>query len=68
MEAAIQQNQLNGTMLRSSGGWNSAVCRFFHISSIPRYMLMDKNGDIINNDAPRPSDESIYNEIKKLLE
>ena len=36
----------------------------YKVSSIPRYMLFDKNGELIDSDAPHPSDSK----IKKILE
>lgn len=45
---------------------NDALKQFFElhqIKSIPRYLLFNKKGEIINSDALRPSD----NDLKKLL-
>lgn len=36
------------------------------ISSIPRYVVIDKNGKIINKDAPRPSESRTYAYLLKL--
>ncbi|NRB62003.1 MAG: TlpA family protein disulfide reductase [Saprospiraceae bacterium] len=41
----------------------SSLYKNFKIETIPRYLLFDKNGKIINDDAPRPSE----NELKKLI-
>lgn len=58
----------NGTNLHSIGGWNSAAAKFFKLESIPRYMLMNKKGDIVDGNAKRPSDPTIMTDILKLLE
>lgn len=63
----IEQYQLKGIHGRSPGGWQSEVCRYFGLSSIPRYMIMDKRGNIAVEDAPRPSDDRSYEEIIKYL-
>lgn len=63
----IEQNQIGGVNALSPGGWSSAVCTKFNISSIPRYMLIDKQGNIANANAKRPSDETIVNDIVELL-
>jgi thiol-disulfide isomerase/thioredoxin len=59
----------NGTNVHSIGGWSSSAAKFFKLESIPRYMLMNKKGEIVDKDAKRPSSEqAIYNDIVKLLE
>jgi len=65
---AVEENQLQGEQLISPGNWQSEAVKYFGISSIPRYMLMDKKGNIVNFDAVRPSDPKLHNEILKLLE
>ncbi len=65
---AIQKSGLeNGTHGWSTGGWNSKITQFFQISSIPRYMLIDMKGNIVDPNAKRPGDENILNDILKLL-
>ena len=64
----IEDNELdNGIMLLSPGGWKSDACKYFQINSIPRYIIIDKKGNIVNINAPRPSDENILNELLNLL-
>ena len=37
--------------------------------SIPHYLIIDKKGDIVNPNAPRPSSKNdLHNEIDKLLQ
>jgi thiol-disulfide isomerase/thioredoxin len=45
----------------------SPLKKQFKINAIPRYMLIDKNGKIINDDAPRPSDKEIRGVLDELL-
>ncbi|GEM_PF-2613929 len=45
-------------------GNDSELVKKFKISSIPRYILLDRTGKIISEDAPRPSDPK----IKKMFE
>lgn len=49
------------------GGWDAEVAKYFQITSIPRYMLINKKGEIVNPNAPRPSDESIYDTLLQLM-
>ncbi|HRG58570.1 MAG TPA: TlpA disulfide reductase family protein [Bacteroidia bacterium] len=64
---AIEQNQLQGIQGISKGGWSSEVCKFFNISSIPRYMILDKTGKIVDENAKRPADESLREDLLKLM-
>ena len=50
------------------GDWNSEIVKYFQINSIPRYMLIDKKGNIVDINAKRPSDEAVYDDILKLIE
>lgn len=45
----------------------SPIAQQFKINAIPRYMIMDKTGNIINDDAPRPSAPEIRQLFDKLL-
>lgn len=53
---AITQMGLEGTQAFSSAEWQDGVGNYFQVASIPRYMIMDKNGEIIERNARRPSD------------
>ncbi|UTA67907.1 TlpA disulfide reductase family protein [Emticicia sp. 21SJ11W-3] len=48
-------------------GSNSEMAKKLKIITIPRYMIMDKEGKIINSDAPRPSDPKIREIFDGLL-
>ncbi len=67
-KAMIDMKLDNGTNIHSVGGWDSNAAKFFKLQSIPRYMLMNKKGEIVNSDAKRPGDPEIFNDILKLLE
>jgi thiol-disulfide isomerase/thioredoxin len=66
---AVEQNGL-GEMTNGlvPGDWGSEIVKFFQINSIPRYMLIDKKGNIVDLNAKRPSDDAAYDDIIKLLE
>lgn len=50
----------------SPGGWSSEVVQKFKITGIPRYMIIDKAGVIIEKDAKRPSNPETIEELRKL--
>ena len=64
---AIEQNNLQGVNAISRGGWSSEVCKFFNITSIPRYMILNKSGKVVEQDAKRPADETLRDDLLKLM-
>lgn len=48
-------------------GDNNYFIKKYNISSIPRYFLINKKGEVIYADAPRPSEEITKELINKLL-
>ena len=65
---AVEQNQLEGVNLISPGNWSSEVCKYFKINSIPRYMIMNKKGEMIEFNAKRPADPTLFDDLIKLIE
>lgn len=59
----VKAEKLPGVQLYA-GGFGSDIARLYGINSIPRFLLFDKEGNIVLKDAPRPSS----NEIKSLLD
>ena len=42
--------------------------QFYQVNSYPRYMIIDKNGNIFDSDAARPSSsDTLYNQLRRLL-
>ncbi|WP_316816139.1 TlpA disulfide reductase family protein [Pedobacter nyackensis] len=58
----VNDQNLGGLQLFASG-WGD-LTKFYKITSIPRFLIFDKNGKIVDVDAPRPS----LAELKTLLE
>ncbi len=55
-ETMVKEKQLGGIQLWA-GGWASTISKDYIINSIPRFILIDKEGKIIDSNAPRPSGE-----------
>lgn len=51
----IDKMDIKGVHYFPAGDANQAVSTKYGITGIPRYMLVDKTGKVINQDAPRPS-------------
>jgi thiol-disulfide isomerase/thioredoxin len=65
---AMQDLGVQGVNVISPGNWNSPACGYFQINSIPRYMIMDKKGDIVDFNAPRPNDPDLLGRLIRMSE
>lgn len=64
--AMVKEKTLGGIQLFAPKGWETPFIRDFKINSIPRFILLDTEGNIIDASAPRPSDKrlrTLFNEI-----
>ncbi len=51
----------------SAGGWNSEFNKLYFVKYIPRYILIDKEGKIVDPFAPRPSSTQLLPLLKSLV-
>lgn len=58
---------IQGVNVISPGNWNSDACHYFQINSIPRYMIMNKKGEIVDSNAKRPADPTLLDDLLMLL-
>ena len=58
----VKKENLKGVQLHASG-W-SQIARDYEIKGIPRFMLFDKKGNVVTENAPRPSNPM----LKKMIE
>lgn len=61
----VADKELKGIQLFADKDWKSDFVKGYAIDGIPRFILIDKNGNIISADAPRPSSDE---EIKSLID
>lgn len=66
-KSAIERLEISGEHLLSEGGWQSAAAEEFGLKSIPRYMIMNEKGEIVNFNAPRPSSKEILPALLELI-
>lgn len=52
----------------TEGAWGSPVLAKLGIRSIPRYMIIDKSGKIVDNNAKRPNNPETLSDLLKFLE
>jgi thiol-disulfide isomerase/thioredoxin len=51
----VKEKELEGIQLIADNEWQSSVAVDYMISGIPRFMLIDIDGNILDSRAPRPS-------------
>jgi thiol-disulfide isomerase/thioredoxin len=59
--AMVKDKELGGIQIMAPKGWQSEFIKNYKITGIPRFILVDPNGKIVNADAPRPSSDDIRN-------
>ena len=64
---SISKFDIDGYHFISPANKVNGAGAYFEISSIPRYLIIDKNGEIINNNAKRPSDETLLQDLLDLI-
>ncbi|WP_298419643.1 TlpA disulfide reductase family protein [uncultured Kordia sp.] len=63
----VTEKQLGGVQVIADNAWKSKFVTDYAIEGIPRFILIDPEGNIVNADAPRPSDPKLvelFNELK----
>ncbi|WP_417875850.1 TlpA family protein disulfide reductase [Winogradskyella sediminis] len=62
----VKEKELSGIQLIADNNFKSQFIVDYAINTIPRFLLIDPDGKIINADAPRPSDPKLielFNEL-----
>lgn len=55
----IAEKEMGGIQLFSDNAWKSDFVQGYKIQGIPRFILIDPNGNTVNADAPRPSNPKL---------
>lgn len=66
-KGAIAEDKIEGLHLLAEGEYESKIAKVFNIHGIPRYVILDKEGRIFDNDAPRPSEAITETKIREAL-
>jgi thiol-disulfide isomerase/thioredoxin len=65
--AAIKNLKLTGEHYRVNRNVHTEMNKRFNVAYIPRYVLIDKEGNVVNATANRPSNSQSVKDIEKLL-
>jgi thiol-disulfide isomerase/thioredoxin len=63
----VTKEQLKGIQLMADKDFSSDVAKNYDVNAIPRFLLFDTKGNIINTDALRPSNPELREQLDKLL-
>jgi len=63
----VTDKELGGVQLMADNDWKSTFVTDYAIKGIPRFILIDGEGNIVNSDAPRPSSSDIREILDGLL-
>lgn len=66
-EGMIKQLQITGDHYLASGAVHQEYNQVLNVKTIPRYVIIDREGKIVNANAPRPSSPASVTEVEKLL-
>ncbi len=58
-KAMVKSKNMGGIQLFSDAGWESYFVRAFGVRSIPRFLLIDKEGNVLKTNALRPSNPNL---------
>lgn len=62
----VKDKELSGIQLFADQAWESDFIRAYEINSIPRFILIDPSGKIIDADAARPSSPKLLELLNEL--
>jgi len=63
----LSEHNYDWTQLHAKEAWNSEIVKGNNIMGIPRFMMIDREGNIVDVNAPRPSSDKIRPMIDNLL-
>jgi len=62
----VNEMSLGGIQLFADNDWNSKFVKDYGIKGIPRFILVDPEGNIVSADAPRPSNPRLVELLNSL--
>ncbi len=63
----VNKKELGGIQLLADKEWDSKFIKGYNIQAIPRFILIDTNGNIVNAQAPKPSAPKLIELLNSLL-
>jgi len=66
-KAMIAEKQMKGVQLYADNGWKSTFVRGYKIDGIPRFIIIDPKGNVVDANTSRPSSPKTKELLNKLL-
>ncbi|NND87772.1 MAG: TlpA family protein disulfide reductase [Flavobacteriaceae bacterium] len=66
-KAMVNDMNLGGIQIYAPKGWESDFVKNYRIKGIPRFILIDPQGNIVDASAPRPSDPALRTLLNDLI-
>lgn len=66
-KSMVESKELGGVQVLADNDWDSQFVKDLNIWGIPRFILIDPNGNIVKADAARPSSPDLDKELDVLL-
>ncbi|MGY0408265.1 MAG: TlpA family protein disulfide reductase, partial [Polaribacter sp.] len=63
----VEDKKLTGIQLFANNDFNTRIAKDYKINRIPRFLLFDKDGKIVDTNAKRPSNPELKKQLLKLL-
>ncbi|MCB0457717.1 MAG: TlpA disulfide reductase family protein [Flavobacteriaceae bacterium] len=63
----VKEKELGGIQLFADNDWDSSFVKEYYINGIPRFILIDPEGNIVTPDAPRPSSPKLRELLNGIL-
>lgn len=63
----VADKKLGGVQLFADNDWNSEFIKAFGVDSIPRFILIDPSGNVVNANADRPSSADLDKILSELV-
>lgn len=64
--AFVKEENLGGTQLYATNSFKSSFIKRYNVQGIPRFILIDPKGNIVDKDAPRPSNKALITVLNSL--
>jgi thiol-disulfide isomerase/thioredoxin len=66
-KAMVADKELSGIQIMAPKGWESDFVKAYKINGIPRFILIDPSGNVVDPNAPRPSSPKLKEKLEALL-